>query len=219
MPEIETLIVAAIFIGVFVTILAISSYLEKKRTAALKQASRKLGFNFLKDYSGTLPEGNLFSKGHSKKARNIISGRKDRIMFKLYDYKYTVGVGRNSHTYSQTVIECTLEKTLPDFILSEESVRHKFVEKIGFSNLIKDIDFTENKLFSDKFLLKGSNENEVRSLFNIDIQKRLESLDPKFVLDAKNNTLLYYQPNKKVKPQEIRTFLDKATTIIRLFTD
>jgi hypothetical protein len=45
----------------------------------------------------------VFQKGHSKEFRNVMTGNAGNLRAVLFDYKYTVGGGRYSHVYRQTI--------------------------------------------------------------------------------------------------------------------
>ncbi len=64
--------------------------------------------------SGDVPtSGQLFTFGHSHMVRNVLSGSYKNISFRLFDYSYEIGSGKNRHTYYFTVAELVVANTLP----------------------------------------------------------------------------------------------------------
>jgi len=91
-----------------------------------------------------------------------MSGEMDHIKLTVFDYNYIVWVVDTYCNCSQTVAFAELGNVhLSRFSLDPESIFHKIGEIVGF----KDIDFPENKRFSDRYLLKGADEAAVRAVF------------------------------------------------------
>lgn len=109
-----------------------------------------------------LPEIELFNRGRSKRVSNVITGEVEGSGVQVLDYRYTVGSGKNSSTYRQTVVAITTGGVgLPDFTLARESFFHKIGQAFGY----QDIDFDRFPEFSKKFLLRGEDEAAIRTLF------------------------------------------------------
>src|SRR5512135_1468017 len=79
---------------------------ERERTEQLAALAPAMGFTFepapdleAMKASGALP---LYEHGHSKKLANLLSGQAGERDVKLFDYRYTTGSGKNSHTWHQT---------------------------------------------------------------------------------------------------------------------
>ena len=97
-------------IAVIGGIIAISMHLEKKRTEAMRSVAATMNFTFAEKPDNALRETlshfHLFSQGHSKKIRNVLIGRAGEMDVRVFDYRYTTGGGKNSHTWRQTVMLC-----------------------------------------------------------------------------------------------------------------
>ena len=73
-----------------------------------------------------------------------MKGSKNGFSLQVFDYKYTVGGGRSSHTYNQTVAYIKdMKVSLPFFTLGPENFFHKVGSVFGY----KDIDFSSHPLF------------------------------------------------------------------------
>ncbi len=104
--------------------------MRKKRTEALQRIADALNFSFERKGDELLlamhNNFDLFSKGRLKKISNVMHGNSGDMDITIMDYKYTVGSGKNSTTYSQTLIVVQSKYLqLPSFTLSPENIFHK----------------------------------------------------------------------------------------------
>jgi hypothetical protein len=184
---------------------------EKKRREALRQLAMTRGYTFKeKDPAFSPGKFKIFNKGYGRKLYNIL--QKDE--FTIFDYQYTVGGGRSSHTYSQTVALVSLKGVkLPQFVLYPEHIFHKIGNAFGY----KDIDFDSNPVFSKKYFLKGENEGAIRGLFKVDVLNYFENTNFRGTIEAEGDKLIYYRTSRRVKPADIDTFVNEAKKIVELF--
>ena len=101
---------------------------------------------------------------------------------------------------------------LPTFYLRPENFLDKIAGKLGF----EDIDFDTSEEFSKSYLLKGEDEYSIRNIFNELVISFYET-HKGICTEGKYNTLIYYQPNHRVKPEQIHDFMDLGYTIFDLF--
>ncbi len=208
------LLIAAIIL----VIVAYAFWLEKKRREELKRYAGRMGFSFSpkKDANLLSAIGNMsiFRKGYARKAYNIMKGDMNRIHWTVFDYKYTVGGGKSSHTYSQTVGRAQLhDSSLPKFSLGPESFFHKIGDMLGY----KDIDFDSNPDFSKRYLLKGPDESAIRKLFSNDIIHFFENRKDAINVEADGNMMIIYMSGRRVKPENLRAFVADASEIVDVF--
>ncbi len=204
-------------IVVVAVIVALVKHFEKKRTEALRAAARemKLEFSRLPDAEllPSLRTFPLFSQGHSQKAFNVMKGLADEIEITIFDYRYTTGGGKNQHTHNQTVV--LLKSTVldvPPFSLKPQNVFHNIGKAFGY----QDIDFDSHPLFSEKYLLRSSDELMVREFFSYDILEYFEKRNG-LSTEAGGNRLIFYQASKKVKPEDLPAFLKDGFHVYTLF--
>ena len=205
------------FIAAVVGLIIFFVIMEKKRRQALEVLAGQLGFTFsLKDNQDLMAQlsfFDLFSKGHSRRIKNIMEGAIEDNYIIIFDYRYVTGGGKNSHTYNQTVILFLSDRLdLPKFALRPENIFHKIGKVFGY----KDINFDHYPQFSKKYLLRGEDEQLVREMFNEDVIRHFES-NLNLCLEAGGNQLIFYRSSKRVKPQLLRTFLDEAFKAYQLF--
>ncbi|MDP6107162.1 MAG: hypothetical protein QGI33_01860 [Candidatus Brocadiia bacterium] len=131
----------------------------------------------------------------------------------IFDYRYTTGGGKSSHTWSQTVICFWSEMLkLPEFSMRPEHVFDKIGSFLGF----QDIDFPRYPTFSKKYLLKGSDEEVIRAVFNESVLAFCEGILG-LSTEGAGTCLVYYRSRKKVKPPEIMGFMEDGFRVFELF--
>jgi hypothetical protein len=217
MPEPYIIYILA---GVLVTVLVIlflSRRYEKARREELRQLARRLEFSYEMEFTPDqgLQKLKLFNKGHSRKATNLLSGERHGVPYQIFDYRYTVGGGRNSHTFRQTVASAFLfQANLPHFILAPENFFHKIGEKFGF----QDIDFSHFPGFSEHYLLRGENVEAIRQLFNTSILEYFQGKKFKATLEGDGNSLIFYKSRKRIKPEDMEMFYHQFREIVPFFT-
>jgi hypothetical protein len=204
---------------VIIVIIFLVRYFSKKRTDALTAFAEFEHYTFSKNPDDTflpsLSGLHLFSKGHAKKVSNVLSKHSTEKDLTIFDYRYTTGGGKNSHTWSQTVILYQSNRLqLPPFTLRPENVFHRIGKSFGY----KDIDFDTHPLFSKQYLLRGEDETKVRMLFT---ERALSYFDEKkgFCVEGDGNQLLFYRSSKKVSPQNMPVFLETGIEVFNLYKE
>lgn len=205
------------FIVLIVVIGAVSMHFDKKRTQAFEAVAASMNFTFSKDASlvilGAADSFHLFSQGHSKRVKNVMQGVAKGIDLKIFDYRYTVGHGKNSHTYTQTVILFTSDRLqLPAFTMRPENVFHKIGGAFGY----QDIDFDRNPDFSKSYLLRGPDEDRIRDAFTKDVLSYFER-QKGICVEAEGDTIAFYRSSKKVPPDGIGGILENGFAVFSLF--
>src|SRR5688572_23461862 len=212
--------VALIIIGVVALVgglIWLGHYMEKKRTEKMKAAAASLGLAFeaeqAPDLITALAHFPLFQSGHSKRLRNVIAGNESGIEFKVFDYRYTTGSGKNSHTWHQTVMVLRSQRLrVPSFTLRPENIFHKIGTAFGY----QDIDFDSHPTFSKKYLLRGEIEGEVRNTFAPHVLDYFDQ-NHNLNLEALQGELIFYRAMRQLKPEELRPLIDDGMRIHHLF--
>jgi len=157
----------------------------------------------------------LFNRGRSRRMRNLIQGDSGEVELAIFEYSYTTGTGEDSSTYRQSVVSLqSSDLVCPDFTIRPEN----FFDGIGSALGFQDIDFEDHDPFSSKFVLQGSDEQQIRQYFNH------ETLDfftarPNICLEAQSGTLFYYRKNKRINPDQIKDSLAEAYEIFGMMVD
>ncbi len=191
--------------------------MEKKRTEQFALISAKLKLNFFPKGSSSLFERlktfHLFSKGRSRKIKNLMEGEANKVELAIFDYQYTTGGGEHSHTYRQSILFFRSPKLyLPGFSLRPENVFHKIGGAFGY----KDIDFETHPIFSKSYLLRGDNEAAIRGLFNNKLLNFIQS-QQKISIEGSGDQLIFYRNKNRVKPEEVESFMEEGFQVFDQF--
>ena len=193
-----------LFLGI-AGIVAYFAYLaEKRRTTALTALAFKLGAAPIDSVplpTQALNGLQLWNRGRRRKAKNILCFQKQGKREFLFDYQYTVGSGKHSHTHKQSVF--LLENTrLPSFQLRPEGFLDRVGEIVGFT----DIDFEENKEFSKLYSLKGQDQAAIRVTFSAQVLQALVRHSG-LTAECSAGTLVIYRSRQIASPEKLEIFL------------
>src|SRR5512144_2231352 len=166
------ILIAVAIVAVIVGVLVAVTRAEKARTDRLQDLSATLGFSFEREGNlerlKALADVPLFNRGHSKRVKNVLTGRSGEIDVSAFDYRYTVGHGKQAHTSNQTVaLFWGVGRTLPDFQMAPENF---FFDKLSKILGHQDIDFDSSPEFSSCYTLRGPDETAIRSAFTAEAQ-------------------------------------------------
>lgn len=203
-PAIIIIVGMALVIGVIIYL--VRQY-EQKRTAGLTEIFRDLSFRPVEQIP--IPDFRITSKGHSRKTRNCFEGRAGGLDLMIFDYRYTVGGGKNQHTYQFTL--AMTETNLPVFQLYKEGLFQKIADKFSKA----DIDFEGYPIFSDKYVLKGDDEQAVRNLFSPEVLLHFENAE--WCAESNGSQLVFWKHNKRIKPEHMNEFLNAVKPSFKLF--
>jgi hypothetical protein len=217
MPVPIAIAIAAVVVFV-VALILITRRVERNRTEALRQASVAIGFGFEDtgdvEQIRALGELPLYDRGHGRHVKSVMSGRTAGGDVRIFDYQYTTGGGKESHTWRQTVaLYSGGGHGLPDFVLSPENVFHKLGQLLGY----QDIDFESSPVFSSRYLLRGADEAAIRSAFTADTLGFLEQQQG-WTVEVQGGNVGIYRAGKRVKPEEIGAFLEETAAVLRALT-
>lgn len=208
----------ALIIGIIVVAAVIGNKREKERTEQMRGVANLLGWQFSEvaplDRIPNLERFALFSQGHGKTIKNFVYGELEGTKAALFDYRYTVGHGKHQSTFNQSVMYFEPHNlNAPLFSLRPEHAFHKIAAAFGY----QDIDFGNRPTFSSKYLLRGSDEPAVRSLFNDPLLGFYE-MNQGSSADGGGNQLFIFRQNYRTPPHESQAFVNWALEIQRLYT-
>ena len=189
----------------------------KKRTEQFALISAELKLNFFPKGSTSLFERlkpfHLFSKGWSRKIKNLMEGEANKVELAVFDYQYTTHGGQHPQTHRQSLLFIHSPKLyLPDFSLRPENVFHKIGGSFGY----KDIDFETHPIFSKSYLLRGENESAIRGLFNNELLNSIQS-QQKICIEGSGDQIIFYRHKSRVKPEEVESFMEEGFQVFDQF--
>jgi hypothetical protein len=212
------LLIVFVALGVL-TFAAMLYYREKQRREDLRGVAGRLGFSFSPEgdphLPGRLGRFHLFSQGRSQRVRNLMRGEIQDIVVSLFDHQYTTGSGKHSHTHAQTVVLFESERlALPFFSLRPEGFFHKMAGAFGY----EDIDFDGSPDFSDAYLLKGTEEAQIRAIFRPEVQAYY-TRHGHLCTEGEGGRLVHYLADRRVKPERIESWLQEGLDVLDLFLE
>jgi MFS superfamily sulfate permease-like transporter len=148
-------------------------------------------------------------KGLMHFAQNTIKGNVDHVAFEFFEIEFDADAQTKSATNIIPTVIIKSDKRLPVFTAEEESFFDKLAELSGFN----DIDFENHPIFSDKFLLKGPDEEEIRKFFTADLIGLLES-HPKFHFESDGKTIMIYRFDGKDDIASLKELIEFCKSLI-----
>jgi hypothetical protein len=162
-------------IGIVVVIAVIASVFEARRRKALAAFARRVGFSFNPggavpfdhDFAGYTP----FGQGSSRRASNVITGTRGGVRFRMFDYRYTTGSGKNRRTHHYGIVAADVPLAFPRMTMRPEGMFDKIASLAGFD----DLNF-ESEAFSRRYHVKCDDRKRVYDLVHPRMMEYLLSL-------------------------------------------
>jgi len=217
----DTAKIIPIALSVLIVIIWAGYAFNKRRAGAFNAFARRRGLSFSRlaaiDVEKSFGVFRLFSEGFEKKVTNFISGEADGAVISIFDYSFkyifrTGEEGQAPQTQSQTVLIAQTDSlNLPSFLLYPGNVVNK-----TFSALEKQvIDFKGHSEFSNAYVLKAENKNDIKRVFSDQVLAYLGK-HRGLTIEGNGNRLIFYRSNTLLKPDELNSFLDEGLGLFRM---
>lgn len=108
------------------------------------ELAASLGFSYAPRGDMSTVSGHLFSKGHNRKMTNVLTGMYQGKPIRLYDYRYTIGSGKNEQTFYYVVGEVSIDGTLPHLIVEPRTFFSSPFTPTGLKALSLEGDFNKH---------------------------------------------------------------------------
>jgi hypothetical protein len=144
---------------------------------------------------------------------NLLHGQTDDLIIRLFEHFYTIGLGPYKIPRWQTMVsfQSWALNDLPDFYLWPDTPLYRIASLFGY----KRIEFESYPSFSESFLLRASDEAGIRQVFDDETLAFFEQAS-NVCVEFHDNWLLFYRKGVRIKPDEIRSFLDEGFAVYRL---
>lgn len=152
----------------------------------MQQFAEANGYTFVD--RGMWDTGVLFTLGHDQKAFDVISGQYKNYPIRLYVFQYTIGYGKGSHTYLNTVFSLEFDAQMPDIFLESRTYP---LGGISSSNNVVKLEGDFNKYFT--LNVEPGYEVEALEVFTPDIMANLIDKASLFNMEIADNHLLLYK--------------------------
>ena len=184
-------LIFGIIISVFI-IIWIFDYFRKKK---IREYCEKNNLRYTENpvaMTGYSEAFDILDRGHSSYYTAGMYGKRGDIELNIVDYSYVTGSGKHRHVHNFTFCQLTKETThFPCFFIRDENF---ILDSIGSMLGGQDIDFVEDKRFSDSFVLQGISESEIRKFFNRKVRSAFCKYHQKgYCYESKGRALLVYK--------------------------
>lgn len=199
-----------------------SSLFHIGRSKQLETLAGKLGMDFSRkdDFGMVKKLGNfqLFKKGSSRKIINLMTADDSWLesSYAIFDYRFTIQHGKSASTHFQTVFFMDSKKlALPQFLLKPEH----FFHRIGkYLNWVQDIEFEAHPDFSEKYLVQSDFPNMLKGMMKEEVVQFF-TIEDKWSLEGLNYYLIFYQNQKRLPIETIRSFHKKGLYLAKLLQE
>jgi hypothetical protein len=163
--EVIPCIVFPAFIALAVALIVFGILKARERREAMTRLAAELGFEYYPDDPWSLEDKyamfELFGRGHSRKASNVICGEVDGRAVVAFDYQYTTGSGKNQSTHSCQALVMGLPILAAGLRMRTETVFDRLASWVGWD----DIDF-ESDEFSRRYHVASEDRRFAYDIFH-----------------------------------------------------
>lgn len=135
--------------------------------------------------------------------------------WEIADVTFNEGQAFTAETFNTTLMVIRLNKKIPVFTMEKEGVLEKIFDRVMAFTGYKDIDFDMYPDFSNKFLLMGNNEEEIRSFFTEEIIRFFENHHI-FHIESNGEALIVFDKIKLARTDETIAFLEFGEELAKL---
>lgn len=112
-------------VAIFIVVgcIAWRAYIQSKvQSAFMQQLADTIGFTY--EQKGNISDfkGHFLEIGHGQTIRDVLSGTYRNTSVRIFTYSFTIGYGRDQHTYSYTGFELKTKDSLPEIVIHPKSV-------------------------------------------------------------------------------------------------
>jgi len=137
--------------------------------------------------------GRLLNLGNSRRVYNLMSGNISKYPINIFNYKYSIGSGKNRKNYAFTICELSIYKVqFPHIFLRSRSMRRHFPkDNLG---LDKDVKIKLEDQFNKNFELYCTHNYEIETLqiFTNKILSLLQKEASNFSVELSDNKIYFY---------------------------
>ncbi|OUL32140.1 hypothetical protein [Nostoc sp. 106C] len=197
---------------------------ENKRSNTFKAMTTQIKATFLEDTNSIklkLYNFKLLNAGMNSLVKNVLFLNFVDVKLYIFDYKYSALVGKGKDDYWQTVaLFLDPNIRLPNFLLKPRGIMAQLGNFLGS----QDIKFKAYPRFSEQYLLRGSNEDTIRLVFNDKILTFCEAkigfyppIKTTPSLEIADTGFIYYRENIRLQPEQIKSFMQEVIEVFDLF--
>jgi hypothetical protein len=200
-----------LFIPIFIGVVGYSHVQAKIKREFTQQFGVSIGFAYSPSLDMSSVDGKLFKVGHSQKIYDVLSGVENGRNSRMFSYRFTVGYGKNSHTYNFTVFETTFANMMPDIVLTSKAGLFFSGLTLFDSSEHIQLEGDFNKYFTLK-VPKGY-ETEAYEIFPPNVMANLIDKANNLNFEFNGNKLYIYATKLILVREQLQAMFDLALTI------
>ncbi|MFK7808850.1 MAG: hypothetical protein AB8F74_13685, partial [Saprospiraceae bacterium] len=137
------------------------------------------------------------------------------VSWEITDVTFNEGSAFTAETFNTTLMVLKLNRKIPVFTMEKEGVLEKMFDRVMAFTGYKDIDFEMYPDFSNKFLIMGNKESEIRSFFTDEIIRFFENRQI-YHLESNGEALVIFDKIKLARTDETIAFIDYGKELATL---
>jgi hypothetical protein len=191
---------------------------SRKRTfergvIARQVVANQMGWQFSRDIAwASIPYANyfqLFTQGIGRRVYDVIHGEAEGVGITIFNYQFAAKATVAQTVHAQTVAMFQSNSiSLPAFLLRPSSIKHQLGAAFSAS-----ISFPTHADFSSQYLLSGSDEIALRSLFS-DSALAFFAGQPGWSLEGGGSQLFLYRESQILTPQYTPTLVNEGLRVL-----
>ncbi len=164
-----------------------------------------------------LKEFHFFEIRPIERKSNCVKGNFEEfdISWEVSDVTFNEGEAFSAETFNTTLIVLKLNKTIPVFTMEKEGLFEKLFDRVIALTGYKDIDFEMYADFSNKFLITGKEEAEIRSFFT-DERIRFFETNPIYHIESNGEAIMIFDKIKLARTDETLSLIDYSKKLAAL---
>ncbi len=179
-----------------------------------QEFGQSIGFTYEKSIGLESVSGKLFAVGHSQSVFDVLSGVYHDTAMRIFSFQFTVGYGRDSHTYCYTVTEATLAGNVPDIFLYSKEHQGISVDFLAGNETV-ELEGDFNAYF--KLRVPKGYEQEAYQIFTPDVMASLIDKARGVSFEFVGNKLYIYATKVILKREEMQEMFDLSQFLVGLF--
>ncbi len=137
------------------------------------------------------------------------------VSWEIADVTFSEGAAFTAETFNTTLMVLKLNKKIPVFTMEKEGVFEKIFDRVMAFTGYKDIDFEMYPDFSNKFLIMGNDESEIRSFFTPEIIRFFENHQI-YHLESNGGAIVIFDKIKLARTDETVAFIEYGKELATL---
>jgi len=164
-----------------------------------------------------LKEFHFFEIRPIERKSNCVKGNFEEfdISWEVSDVTFNEGEAFSAETFNTTLMVLKLNKTIPVFTMEKEGLFEKLFDRVIALTGYKDIDFEMYADFSNKFLITGKEEAEIRSFFTDEIIRFFET-NPIYHIESNGEAIMIFDKIKLARTDETLSLIDYSKKLAAL---